>query len=212
MRRRALSVPEPVRHDALGLNDFVLERNAQVNTARSRPGPARVRHHHNLVRSVFEYATLFAPRRFLFRGRIGIRPRQRTRLRRPGRGPLKGAPMRPNLRAMLVVSTVVAIVPSVHTPSARSDDGERRFDLASLRNDVDKGNTDGARASLSADGRFVAFASIADNLVPNDNNFSSDVFVRDRKTDTIERVSVGPAGVEGDANSGFLDLLGTPGI
>ena len=38
---------------------------------------------------------------------------------------------------------------------------------------------------------------IADNLVPNDTNFSSDVFVRDRQTDTIERVSVGPLGVEG---------------
>ena len=33
------------------------------------------------------------------------------------------------------------------------------------------------------------FASIAENLVSNDTNFFSDVLVRDRTTDTIERVS-----------------------
>jgi Tol biopolymer transport system component len=61
---------------------------------------------------------------------------------------------------------------------------------------------------LSADGRYVAFASIADNLVPNDTNFASDVFVRDRKARTLERVSVSTLGVEGDGNSGWLSLLG----
>ena len=45
---------------------------------------------------------------------------------------------------------------------------------------------------------------IAENLVPNDTNLFSDVFVRDREADTIERVSVGPLGVEGDGNSGML--------
>ena len=44
--------------------------------------------------------------------------------------------------------------------------------------------------------------------MPNDNNVSSDVFIRDRVNRTTERVSVGPNGVEGDANSGFLDGLG----
>jgi hypothetical protein len=34
--------------------------------------------------------------------------------------------------------------------------------------------------SLSADGRLVAFYSIASNLVPGDTNDWSDVFVRDR--------------------------------
>ena len=36
--------------------------------------------------------------------------------------------------------------------------------------------------ALSADGRYVAFTSSADNLVPNDANRSSDVFVRDLVT------------------------------
>jgi Tol biopolymer transport system component len=43
--------------------------------------------------------------------------------------------------------------------------------------------------SLSADGRFVAFASLATNLVDDDTNGTSDVFVHDRITDTTSRVS-----------------------
>lgn len=51
-----------------------------------------------------------------------------------------------------------------------------------------------AHPSISADGRFVAFSSAASNLVANDNNESSDVFVHDRLTGSTERVSVSPGG------------------
>jgi Tol biopolymer transport system component len=44
--------------------------------------------------------------------------------------------------------------------------------------------------SISADGRFVAFESDADNLVANDTNGVRDVFVADMKTHTMDRVSV----------------------
>src|SRR5207253_1329216 len=50
--------------------------------------------------------------------------------------------------------------------------------------------------AISADGRFVAFASLAANLVPGDTNGSMDVFVHDRQTGTTERVSVDSAGTE----------------
>jgi Tol biopolymer transport system component len=56
--------------------------------------------------------------------------------------------------------------------------------------------------SISADGRYVAFDSYADNLVPGDTNGLSDVFVRDRVTNTTERVNVGPGGREADKDSG----------
>lgn len=56
-------------------------------------------------------------------------------------------------------------------------------------------------ASISADGRFVAFASDADNLVPGDFNFITDVFVYDRFAASIQRVSVSSSGVEGDGSS-----------
>ena len=52
-------------------------------------------------------------------------------------------------------------------------------------------------ASISADGRVVAWESTASNLVPADGNGVSDVFVRDRAAGTTLRASVDSAGVEG---------------
>ena len=49
-----------------------------------------------------------------------------------------------------------------------------------------EGNGDSRGASLSADGRFVAFASDANNLVPWDTNSVTDVFVRDRNSASSE--------------------------
>ncbi len=43
--------------------------------------------------------------------------------------------------------------------------------------------------SISGDGRYVAFASQASNLVPGDTNDVSDVFVRDRVRHTTVRIS-----------------------
>jgi Tol biopolymer transport system component len=57
------------------------------------------------------------------------------------------------------------------------------------------------RPDLSGDGRFVAFDSDSDRLVPGDRNTQPDVFVRDRTRATTERVSVSSPGVEGNARS-----------
>jgi Tol biopolymer transport system component len=54
-------------------------------------------------------------------------------------------------------------------------------------------------ASISADGRRVAFTSFASNLVPGDANETQDVFVRDLSTDTTIRASADSTG--GDANN-----------
>src|SRR5215831_12517737 len=43
--------------------------------------------------------------------------------------------------------------------------------------------------AISADGRYVAFTSLAYNLVVNDGDLISDVFVRDRRSGTTEIVS-----------------------
>jgi Tol biopolymer transport system component len=55
--------------------------------------------------------------------------------------------------------------------------------------------------SISAGGRFVAFHSLADNLVALDTNSAYDVFLHDRKTGQTTRVSVSSAGDEGDDDS-----------
>jgi Tol biopolymer transport system component len=62
--------------------------------------------------------------------------------------------------------------------------------------------------SLSADGRWVAFDSRANNLVPNDTNEAFDVFVHDRHTGTTTRVSLGPGGVEGNDSSSNATISG----
>ncbi len=55
--------------------------------------------------------------------------------------------------------------------------------------------------AISSDGRFVAFASDADNLVVGDTNFIDDAFLRDRKADTTQRISVSSTGAEGNCSS-----------
>ncbi len=67
-----------------------------------------------------------------------------------------------------------------------------------------EGNADAdTRIAISADGRFVAFASLASNLVPNDVLGVLDVFVRDRQAGTTDRASVSDAdaSVGGDSSS-----------
>ncbi|MEU1023985.1 RICIN domain-containing protein [Streptomyces sp. NPDC005904] len=52
--------------------------------------------------------------------------------------------------------------------------------------------------SISADGRYVAFESVARGLVAGDTNGHRDVFVRDRTGGTTRRVSVSSGGVQGN--------------
>ncbi len=74
-----------------------------------------------------------------------------------------------------------------------------------VRVSVDSHGTQGDGQSfepaISADGRFVAFDSFAANLVPGDTREYSDVFVYDRNTDEVTRVSVTPSGRGGNQES-----------
>jgi Tol biopolymer transport system component len=54
-----------------------------------------------------------------------------------------------------------------------------------------EGDGESLYPSLSADGRFVAFMSFADNLVSGDGNGQPDIFVHDRQTATTALVSTG---------------------
>ncbi len=56
-------------------------------------------------------------------------------------------------------------------------------------------------ASISADGRYIAFQSNANNLVADDTNNASDIFVHDRVTGQITRVSVSSTGEESDGQN-----------
>jgi Tol biopolymer transport system component len=64
-----------------------------------------------------------------------------------------------------------------------------------------QGDADSEYPSISADNRYVAFESVATNLVAGDTNGYSDIFVQDRQTGTTTRVSKSSAGVQGDYES-----------
>jgi Tol biopolymer transport system component len=74
--------------------------------------------------------------------------------------------------------------------------------LTTTRVSVKEGGTEGdgdsTDPSLSGDGRFVAFASTASNLITGDGNGTMDIFVHDQQLGTTLRISFAPGG--GDAH------------
>ena len=73
-----------------------------------------------------------------------------------------------------------------------------------------QGNNDAFSLSLSSNGRFVAFGSLATNLVAGDTNAVIDVFVHDRNTGTTERVSISTAGAQAN-NESFSPAVSADG-
>src|SRR5690606_10555311 len=72
------------------------------------------------------------------------------------------------------------------------------------------GNGPSREQTISADGRWIAFQSTADNLVPGDTDADADVFLYDRETGTTRLVD-GPDGpntapkISGDGNAVVFD-------
>jgi Tol biopolymer transport system component len=69
-------------------------------------------------------------------------------------------------------------------------------------------NGDSFAPAVSSDGRYVAFASAASNLVDGDTNDANDVFVRDQQANTTTRVSVGFDGSQANGGSDQPSLSG----
>ena len=96
----------------------------------------------------------------------------------------------------------------------RDADGDGIYDEAgaistvrvSVRSDGTEADQASAAASISGDGRYVAFVSDATNLVVGDLNGFFDVFVHDLQTGATTRVSVDSAGVEGNGISNFPSI------
>ena len=65
----------------------------------------------------------------------------------------------------------------------------------------DQGNGSSDGPTLSADGHFVAFQSAASNLVTGDTNGHRDIFIQDRQTGVISRVSVSSVGTQASGES-----------
>jgi uncharacterized repeat protein (TIGR01451 family) len=115
------------------------------------------------------------------------------------------------MRIKIVSGVIAAIVVATAAGVAQSPSGA--FELISVSSAGVQGNNESGtlgfttpntdRASMSSDGNIIAFMSAADNLVPGDTNLMVDVFVRNRKLGTTERVSVTSKGRQGDRHSGL---------
>jgi len=108
-----------------------------------------------------------------------------------------GSPISADGRFVVFSAFAANLVPSdlnSHTDvfiRDRQNHTTRRISVNSAEEEAQNG--DSVDPAISADGRFVVFASTSDNLVPNDLNTSVDVFIRDRKKGVTKRVSVNSA-------------------
>jgi cold shock CspA family protein len=62
--------------------------------------------------------------------------------------------------------------------------------------------------AISGNGRYIAFMSFANNLVPGDTNNIEDIFVHDRQTGQTTRVSVTSDGTQGNSSSNSPAISG----
>lgn len=70
------------------------------------------------------------------------------------------------------------------------------------------GNGASREPSVSDDGRYVAFSSVASDLVANDASGTSDVFLFDRTTGVVTRVSELPSGASASGPSSLAHVSG----
>ncbi len=76
--------------------------------------------------------------------------------------------------------------------------------LVSVDSSGAQANADTYGPAISGDGRYVAFPSDASNLVSDDTNGASDIFVHDLQTGTTERVSIASDGAQ--SNGGCSEV------
>ncbi|MCH8815338.1 MAG: thrombospondin type 3 repeat-containing protein [Chloroflexi bacterium] len=86
-----------------------------------------------------------------------------------------------------------------------------QIEFVSVNTAGEIGNGYSLSYGMTDDARYLVFVSGATNLVVNDTNGVSDLFLRDRQSGTTERVSIGAGGTEGDGETlrGSLDGFAT---
>ena len=106
---------------------------------------------------------------------------------------------------LVVLSALAALLLALLGPSAALAHPPGTTQRVSVSSTGTAGDDFSVLAAISADGRLVAFTSDADNLVPGDGNFDTDIFVRDRQTPTTVRASVRTDGTETGIELGSLN-------
>ena len=105
----------------------------------------------------------------------------------------------------MLVSIIMLTLVGLLSPSAALAHPPGVTTRVSVDSNGVEGNDASTEAAISADGRFVAFASSATNLIPG-GNLPFSIFVHDRQTGTTEIVSVSSRGRQGEGFSSSPDI------
>lgn len=111
------------------------------------------------------------------------------------------------LRATVVVCAVTAVLPGAASaepmtgPGLASDSGAG-VERISVATDGTQGDGDSAGATITTDGRRIAFASSATNLTPSNPGTSQMVFVRDQRTGQTRLMSTNTSPIQPPVISG----------
>ncbi|MEW2398097.1 hypothetical protein [Streptomyces sp. NPDC046862] len=115
--------------------------------------------------------------------------------------------MRAALSATVVVCAVTTVLPGAASaepmtvPGVASDSGAG-VERISVATDGTQGDGDSAGATITTDGRRIAFSSSAKNLTPANPAASERVFVRDRRTSQTTLMSSNTSPIQGPVISG----------
>lgn len=107
-------------------------------------------------------------------------------------------------RKVVFVSIATTLVPgdvNGHRDAFLHDRLSRLTSLVSVAPDGTQADGDSGGPAISADGRWVAFYTLATNLVPGDTNGLSDVYLRELSSGALTRVSLAPGGAQADGPS-----------
>jgi Tol biopolymer transport system component len=96
---------------------------------------------------------------------------------------------------------LVAVVAMGLNPAAAAADSGGQTRLVSVSSRGVQGNDLSGAPVISSEGRYLAFVSLASNLVPDDTNGSADVFIRDLSRGSTHRVSVSSSGAQANGAS-----------
>ena len=110
-----------------------------------------------------------------------------------------------SIAVFMLLFLLAGTIPSSVPPAFAAPGDITRVSVDSSNAQANGGS---GRPAISDDGRYVAFASNASNLVSDDTNGTGDIFVRDRQTGATTRVSVRTNGAQANGASSAPEISG----
>jgi Tol biopolymer transport system component len=169
----------------------------------------------------FDTAARLDPQDFNGNSDVYVRDAEGTQISRvslpaSGTGDPNGASIRPSLSSDGRLIAYESIAGNIVTNDSNGVSDIFVYDMQSNTTTRISISTNGTQANgmslnatISADGRYVAFESAATNLISGDTNGVNDIFVRDMLLSTTIRVSVDSSGIQGNFASHRPRLSGT---